>query len=74
MNLKIKNLFKKDYPFISEIGINHNGNKQEAVKLIKYTKAIGADAVKFQIRDLNKIYNKKINFKKITQRSSPIYL
>lgn len=34
---------------IAEIGINHNGNYKEALKLIDAAKAAGADTVKFQI-------------------------
>ena len=36
--------------FISEIGINHNGNLQNALKLIEASKLAGCDAVKFQKR------------------------
>lgn len=38
---------KKDF-LIAEIGINHNGNFKEAIKLINAAKKSGADAVKFQ--------------------------
>ena len=37
---------------ISEIGINHNGQVDLAKKLIKASKDAGADAVKFQKRDI----------------------
>ena len=33
---------------IGEIGINHNGNLNNAKKLIKVAKRVGFDAVKFQ--------------------------
>ena len=36
--------------FISEIGINHNGDIQNALKLIQASKLAGCDAVKFQKR------------------------
>ena len=34
---------------IAEVGVNHNGNLNEAFKLIKEAKSCGADFVKFQI-------------------------
>ena len=54
---------KKDYRYvyvISEIGVNHNGCLVTAIKLIEASKKAGADAVKFQKRNLNKIYTKEI--------------
>ena len=44
--------------FISEIGINHNGNLDLALQLIKEAKLAGSDAVKFQKRDINLVYSK----------------
>ena len=44
---------------ISEIGINHNGDLNLAKELIKQSKVSGADAVKFQKRDINLVYSKK---------------
>jgi N-acetylneuraminate synthase len=41
---------------IAEIGINHNGNLDIAKKLIDAAKWAGADAVKFQKRDINIVY------------------
>lgn len=43
---------------ISEIGINHNGNLELALKLISEAKSAGSDAVKFQKRDIDIVYNK----------------
>jgi N-acetylneuraminate synthase len=43
---------------ISEIGINHNGDVELAKKMIKFSKEAGADAVKFQKRDVNLVYSK----------------
>jgi len=43
---------------ISEIGINHNGDLELAKKMIKASKEAGADAVKFQKRDINLVYSK----------------
>ncbi len=43
---------------IAEIGINHNGDIDIAKKLIKNAKVAGFNAVKFQKRDINKVYSK----------------
>ena len=45
---------------IAEIGINHNGKVTLAKKLIDVAVESGANAVKFQKRDLNSIYRKEI--------------
>ena len=45
---------------ISEIGINHNGDLDLAKKMIDASKEAGADAVKFQKRDINLVYSKEI--------------
>ena len=44
---------------IAEIGINHNGDINIAKKLIKNSKECGFDAVKFQKRTLDIVYDKK---------------
>ena len=44
---------------IAEIGINHNGDLNIAKKLINGAKKAGADAVKFQKRDINLVYSKQ---------------
>lgn len=41
---------------IAEIGVNHNGSVETAIKLIHAAKAAGADAVKFQKRSLRDLY------------------
>lgn len=47
-------------PFIiAEIGINHNGNLELAKKMIASAKKCGADAVKFQKREIELVYTKK---------------
>ena len=43
--------------FISEIGINHNGSIKTAKKLISQSKKLNCDYVKFQVRNLKKIYH-----------------
>lgn len=51
---------KSETLVIAEIGINHNGSFDLAKKLIDQSAAAGANAVKFQIRNLKEIYNEKI--------------
>lgn len=41
---------------IAEIGINHNGSVDLAKKLVDLAKGAGADAVKFQLRDMGALY------------------
>lgn len=44
---------------IGEIGINHNGDIENAKKLIKMAKNAGCNAVKFQKRSIDKVYSKE---------------
>lgn len=44
---------------IAEIGINHNGDMSICKKLIDLAAESGCDAVKFQKRDINKVYTKE---------------
>ncbi|WBX76165.1 N-acetylneuraminate synthase family protein [Tenacibaculum ovolyticum] len=44
--------------FIADIGANHNGSLQKALKLIHLAKEAGADAAKFQNFQANKIVSK----------------
>lgn len=45
--------------FIADIGANHNGSLEKAIKLIHLAKEAGADAAKFQNFQANKIVSKK---------------
>ena len=45
--------------FIAEIGINHNGDMKICKQLIDVAVDSGCDAVKFQKRDINLVYNKE---------------
>ncbi len=53
---------------IAEIGINHNGDINLAKKMIDQAFDAGADSVKFQKRDIDLVYSKKILSEK---RESP---
>ncbi len=46
--------------FIAEIGINHNGDLNITKNLIDNAKMAGFDSVKFQKRDIDLVYSKKI--------------
>lgn len=59
--MKINNkVISSDNPYIiAEIGINHNGSIDLAKMLIDIAVDCGCDAVKFQKRDINKVYTKE---------------
>ena len=59
LNKILSNNSQETY-IISEIGINHNGSLDTALKLIYKSYEAGVDAVKFQKRNLKKIYSKRI--------------
>ncbi|WP_428647189.1 N-acetylneuraminate synthase family protein, partial [Roseibium sp.] len=44
---------------IAEIGINHNGDIDKAVEMIRRAKDAGCDAVKFQKRTIDIVYTKE---------------
>jgi sialic acid synthase SpsE len=56
--------FNNDPYIISEIGINHNGYLSLAKKLIKSSVLAGANAVKFQKRDVSDLVNDQSKLKK----------
>ena len=45
---------------IAEIGNNHNGDLNIAFELIKIAKNIGVDAVKFQVKNIEKSFTKEL--------------
>ena len=58
----VRKIFSKSYKsnfIIAEIGINHNGNLNQAFKLIDAAKKGSADAVKFQTYATEKRVKKK---------------
>ena len=63
---------KKPY-IISEIGLNHNGSKEEAFRLIDATKESGCNAAKFQIRS-NACINSDISNLEIGQQYVQEYI
>lgn len=61
MHLKIDNhIIQKGKTFvIAEIGNNHNGSFDKAIEMVCLAKKMGADCVKFQMRNLNEVYREK---------------
>ena len=56
-----KMIGENETPFIiAEIGNNHNGNVNTAKELIKTAKEAGADAVKFQVKNIEKSFAKDL--------------
>ena len=56
-----KTIGEKEEPFIiAEIGNNHNGSLDTAKKLIESAKESGADAVKFQVKNIEKSFSKEL--------------
>ena len=44
---------------IAEIGNNHNGDIDRAINMIDRAKSVGADCVKFQMRQLDQVYRER---------------
>lgn len=60
MNIGNREINENSDPLIiAEIGINHNGDIQNALKLIEAAKLAGCDAVKFQKRTINLVYTEE---------------
>ena len=52
---------ENELPFIiAEIGNNHNGDLNLALKMIKIAKEIGVDAVKFQVKSIEKCFSQEL--------------
>lgn len=59
MKIADKTIGTTDKVFIiAEIGMNHNGSFENAIKLIDQAKDCGVDCVKFQMRNLEELYSK----------------
>tara|TARA_Y100000590_G_scaffold468827_1_gene653351 strand:- start:277 stop:1284 length:1008 start_codon:yes stop_codon:yes gene_type:complete len=67
--MNFKNIFSKNKPIIvAEIGNNHEGNFNRAIKLIDAAVNSGADAVKFQTYRVESYYSIKYTDKKRLKR------
>jgi N,N'-diacetyllegionaminate synthase len=68
---KIKNKIvgNKKVFIIAEIGINHNGDFSECIKLIENAKSSGADAVKLQIINPDESYSKNTKSYKVFKKN-----
>ena len=58
---------------IAEIGLNHQGEVKLAKKLIDYAVKAGADAVKFQKRDLKSVYSTKALKDSVSEENATHY-
>ena len=68
--MKNNNLFEENL-FIAEIGVNHCGSLDYALKHIEEAKKVGFGAVKFQFIDINRIWHKDANPKiKLSKKES----
>lgn len=45
---------------VAEVGINHNGDEEIGRQLVDVALCAGADAIKFQVRDLAEVYTRKV--------------
>ena len=53
------NIGKNKVFVIAEIGNNHNGSFNQAIKMIDAAIDVDADCVKFQMRNMESVYRKK---------------
>jgi N-acetylneuraminate synthase len=58
---------------IAEAGSNHDGKLEQAKKLIDVAASAGADAVKFQVFRVNRLYPKSAGLSDYLKVSKPIY-
>ena len=70
--MKLKNLDKNKVYIIAEIGVNHNGDIKKAKKLIKISKRVGADCVKFQAFEASEITTKNCGLAAYQKKKSKI--
>ena len=67
--MNFKKIFPKQKPIIvAEIGNNHEGNFNKALKLIDAAVLSGADAVKFQTYKIENYYSERFTEKKRFRR------
>ena len=67
ISTKVPKLTNKNSYIIAEIGVNHNGSFDRAKKMIYEAKALGANAVKFQYFEIEKLLvknTKLLNYQK----------
>ena len=63
--MSFRKIFKKKGPIIiAEVGNNHGGNLNKAIKYIHQASEAGADGVKFQTFKTENYYNRKFTPKK----------
>ena len=63
--MTFEKIFKKESPFIiAEVGNNHEGNFQTALKYIDEASKAGADGIKFQTFKIQNFYNERFTNKK----------
>ena len=71
--MNFNKIFSKQKPIIvAEIGNNHEGNFNKALKLIDAAVISGADAVKFQTYKIDSYYSKRFTEKKRYKRLKKI--
>src|SRR3989344_9573112 len=65
------NLVGEGYPcfMVAEVGINHNGSIEIAKQLIDAAVDAGANAVKFQKRDVRIVYKNQLDTKRAVDQS-----
>ena len=59
MQIGNRKISKQDTFIIAEIGNNHNGDIDRAIRMIDLAIEMNVDCVKFQMRKLDQVYRKK---------------